>query len=191
MALPLFWSATVRLIIVQWTRRVSPPSDSSVTSSKTPVDHRLECVELQLRLSRRSVPTSSRRSATRSSVPPPSGVRALIPSIRRSPTCLTRAHSPFPRLARTLAARLPCSCRGVAWAPVARTTGPGPPDRPRLRLRCTLGNRDGPARALAAGIRLVHETWSTRRATAPAAGSGVAHRLSRRRAEPASSLRRE
>src|SRR5207245_1276415 len=51
---------------------------------KTPVDHRLEGIELLLRLSRRSFPTSPRRTSARSPVPPPSGVRALIPSIRRS-----------------------------------------------------------------------------------------------------------
>jgi hypothetical protein len=71
-----------------------------------------------------------------------------------------------------MAARLPCSCRRVAWSPVPRTGGPRPADRSGLGLGCALGNCDGPARALAAGIRLFHRTTgSTRRPVTPTAGA--------------------
>jgi hypothetical protein len=39
-------------------------------------------------------------------------------------------------------------------------------------LCCALRNSDGPARAFTAGIRRVHQTWSTRRPAAPTAGTG-------------------
>jgi hypothetical protein len=134
---------------------------------ETPVDYRLERIELLLQLFKWSFPTSSRRSPARSPVPPPAGVRTLIPSA--SHDGVGRSRRAFTRLTRTIAA---CSCHRVAWSPVSRTIGPRPPDRARLGLKRVVGNRDGPALGLATGIRLFHRTWSTCRPATPTAGSG-------------------
>ena len=89
-----------------------------------------------------------------------------------------------------MAARILFGCRTVGWSPVARTARPRPSGRPGFRVRCPLGHRFGPARALAAGIRRIHGLFYAS-ADGAAAEAGVAHRPPPAEVQHALGLRRE